>query len=151
MKTLFFPGRGDKKSQQGVTLVEVLLAVAMIAILAIAAAHSLFYPQWLITNSALEQSATHVGVGEIERNLHAINAAARGMFNTDNWIIEDDNTDTTVISASDDNADDFDTEVPNTSGDNADYYVIRSKVEYRDGKSIDVTTYRSKNPPNSQR
>lgn len=116
------------------TLVEVMLSAAILAILAIMATTALFYPRLLVVNSGLEQSAIHAGIGEIERNLYATNSTLLVQFTTDGW---DPITITTIPNI-------ITNSIPGTVGDTAEYLEIETTIEYRDGKApVELITYRS--------
>jgi prepilin-type N-terminal cleavage/methylation domain-containing protein len=120
------------KTRRGMTLIEVMLSIAIIAIMAVLGAGALFYPRYLVVTSALEQNAIHAGSAEIERRLRSTNSpAASGQFSLAGW-------NTAAI---------IDTDVSSTndvvSGDNCDYYKITTTITYRDGKQVKLVTYRS--------
>ena len=120
------------KSKGGMTLVEVMLGVTILAILAVLAATSLFYPRYLVVTSALEQSAIHAGSSEIEGYLrNYTNSAPNCQFNTAGWNLSVTNITTTT---------DIITEA---AYDNCRYLHIKTSVSYRDGKTVQFETYRS--------
>lgn len=55
------------KNRSGMTLVEVLLAAAILGIMSVVVIHALFYPRLLAVSSTLKQLAVQAGAGEIER------------------------------------------------------------------------------------
>ena len=55
------------RNRSGMTLVEVLLGAAILAILAVLVVNALFYPRYLVFSSTLKQLAVQAGIGEIER------------------------------------------------------------------------------------
>ena len=73
-----------KNRPQGMTLVEVMLSIAILAILAILSVTALFMPRYLVINSGQEQSAIHAGSAAMERHLHNhLFPVDAGTFNTD--------------------------------------------------------------------
>lgn len=135
----------DRKTRSGMTLIEVMLAAAILGILAVAMTTALFYPRYLVVNSSLEQSAIHAGTAEIERHLNNTNnPAASGDFGTAGWapvINQPDINDTF------DRGEDFGGDI----GDKAHYRTIKTTIEYRDGKTVELITYRSVMVTNSER
>ena len=144
MKISTVPVCNNKRSRQGMTLVEVMLAAVILGILAVVASNSLFYPRWLVVNSGLEQSAIHAATAELERHLHSIDSTPLGQFNTDGWPLQ--NVTTNVTQLHDDGVD-----FGGAIGDRADYLEIKTTVEYRDGKTVELITYRSLKVPSDQR
>jgi prepilin-type N-terminal cleavage/methylation domain-containing protein len=55
------------KTRRGLTLIEVMISIAILAVLAVMLSTAFFYPRWLITVSALKQNAIHAGTDAIER------------------------------------------------------------------------------------
>jgi prepilin-type N-terminal cleavage/methylation domain-containing protein len=126
------------KTRRGLTLIEVMLSIAIIAIMAVLGAAALFYPRYLVVTSALEQNAIHAGSAEIERYLRSAGSpAASGQFNLAGW-----NTALTPNTA-------VSTDV--VSGDNCDYDKITTTITYRDGKTVSLETYRSREVTSSFR
>ncbi len=126
------------------TLIEVMLGAAILAILAVMASKAFFYPRLWVVNSGLEQSAIHAGIAEIERNLHNhTNAVERKTFNTDGWSIvdEDYSLSSPVIRTN--------YALPSNKGK---YLVISNSISFRDGKPpVEFITYRSLEVPSSKR
>ena len=136
--------KNPRLNKQGLTLLEVMLSIAILAILAVLASSSLFYPRYLVVNSGLEQSAIHAATAEIERHLNNYqNPVPRGQFNTDGWTF----TTTTITNELSDPHNVFGGGI----GDDADYLEISTSVTYRDGKTVDLITYRSLEVSSSQR
>jgi prepilin-type N-terminal cleavage/methylation domain-containing protein len=114
------------------TLIEVMLSIAILAIMAVLGVGALFYPRYLVVTSALEQNAIHAGSAEIERHLRSAGSpAAGGQFKLAGW-----NTDLTIPPPV------ITTNV--VSGDDCDYYKITTTITYRDGKQVKLETYRSR-------
>lgn len=135
----------QRKNKQAITLVEVMISAVILAILAILAVTSLFYPTFLVVNSGLEQSAIHAGTAEIERHLNNyLNPVLRGEFNTDGWPLISVTTTTEPV-------DPPDPVIGGGVGDVAEYLKIRTTIEYRDGETVDLITYRSLEVPSSER
>ncbi len=143
-----FPQKTDsvsaaKRTRTGMTLVEVMLGAAILAILAALATTALVYPRLLVVNSGREQSAIHAATAEIERHLHNHLAPADpGIFNTDGWIIQ--NTNIPPLVATNET-------IPGTSGDTCEYLPIHVTIDYRDGKTVELVTYRSLEVSSSER
>ena len=130
--------KNPRPNKTGMTLIEVMLSIAILAILAVLASSSLFYPRYLVATSGLEQSAIHAATAEIERHLNDYTAPVpRGQFNTDGWTF----TITTNLT----------THTDSIFSDDADYLEISTSVTYRDGKTVDLVTYRSLEVSSSQR
>ncbi|MFA6172523.1 MAG: prepilin-type N-terminal cleavage/methylation domain-containing protein [Kiritimatiellales bacterium] len=128
MKTNLF----SSKQPRGMTLVEVMLSVAILGILAVLAVTSLFYPRYLVVTGALEQNAIHAGSAEIERHLHNYGApAAPGQFSLAEWNIA--GTDITAVTNI----------ITEPVYDDCRYVHIKTTVTYRDGKTVELETYRS--------
>jgi prepilin-type N-terminal cleavage/methylation domain-containing protein len=124
----------------GFTLVEVMLSIAILAILAFLAVSGFFYPHYLVVTSGLEQSAIHAAGAELERHLDNYqNPVPSGVFNADGWTFTVTTTTNLVVEV-----------VPGTS-DTAGYVEISTVIEYRDGKTIDLITYRSNEISPSER
>ncbi len=125
--------------KSGLTLIEVMLSVIVLAILAILGVGSLFYPRLLVVNSGLKQSAIHAGTAEIERHWNNPDSPTPvGEFNTDGWTV---NVTTNIMTLTDPNDTGFD--FGGGVGDEAEYDEISTTVEYRDGQTIELITYRS--------
>jgi len=62
MKT---PGQ-NKSRRRGTTLVEVMIGVAILAVLAVAVTTALFYPRHLVVSRAFKQAAIHAGTDALE-------------------------------------------------------------------------------------
>ena len=117
-----------------------MLGISILSILAVLAVTSLFYPQYLVVTSGLEQSAIHAANSEIERYLYDYeNPTDPGIFQTGNFNVTITN-ELTVIN-----------ENMGGVGDEAEYVEIRTSVEYRDGKTVDLVTYRSLEVHRSER
>ena len=119
------------------TLIEVILAALILGILAVALTTALFYPRYLVITSALEQSAIHAGTAEIERHLfnHLDPAVEPGVFETDGRALSSALANiTTSITTND---------TENIDGDPYTYLVISNSITYRDGKTVEMVTYRS--------
>lgn len=56
-----------QRNRRGMTLVEVLLAAAILGILAVVVINSLFYPRFLAVSSVFKQQAIHAGTDAMER------------------------------------------------------------------------------------
>jgi prepilin-type N-terminal cleavage/methylation domain-containing protein len=126
------------KTRRGLTLIEVMISIAILAIMAVLAVGALFYPRYLVVTSALEQNAIHAGSAEIERHLRSTNSpAASGQFKLAGW-----NTDLIPITTFTNNV------VP---GDGCDYDKITTTITYRDGKQMKLETYRSREVTSSFR
>lgn len=67
MQTLKENSGFDKTRRCGMTLVEVILGIAILAIMAVMAAGALFYPRHLVVTYALKQNAINAGTDAIER------------------------------------------------------------------------------------
>lgn len=136
--------RAPRRSRQGMTLIEVIVAMVILTILAILAVTALFYPRLLVVNSGLEQSAIHAGIAEIERHLDDFQTPTPRTvngFNTDGWALSDDKFTTTTNILDD----------ADSGGNPGEYVRIKTSVKYRDGKTVDLITYRSRLPAGSQR
>jgi len=124
-----------EKKRRGMTLVEVLLGTAILAILAVLAMTSLFYPRYLAVTSALEQNAIHAGSSDMERYLHNYSspAAGFGQFRVAGWnLINGVDIVTTAIPTND-----------VVSGAVCRFLRIKTTVTYRDGKTVQLETCRS--------
>jgi prepilin-type N-terminal cleavage/methylation domain-containing protein len=131
------PVCNKKRLRQGMTLVEVMLAAVILAILAVVSANALFYPRLLVVNSGLEQSAINAGIGELERHLNSyITPSNRGLFDTDGWSLND--TPNSFITSAI-----YKNDYEDYGGHEGEYVEIKTTVEYRDGKTVDLITYRS--------
>lgn len=119
--------------RRGVTLIEIMLSVILLAILAVLSVNSLFYPRYLIVNSNLEQTAINAGNSQIERHIYNAGLPGpTGLFETDGWLLTSSNF---TWSA---------TEVTNYFGGEAyNYLIISNTVTYRDGKTVEFVTCRS--------
>lgn len=62
MKPIRIPRKKD-----GTTLVEIMLGIALLAILVVVFLSSLFYPRWLNTSCMFKQQAVQAGTDAIER------------------------------------------------------------------------------------
>lgn len=128
----------------GFTLIEVLLSVGILAILAVLAVTSLFYPTHLVVSSGLEQNAINAGNAEIERHLNNYNnPVSQGNFSTDRWSVS---VTTNLVILSDPSG-----VFGGSVGDHADYLAISTSVEYQDGETITLVTYRSLEIASSER
>lgn len=137
MKTKLF----SRKHARGMTLVEIMLALAILGVLAVATLISLFYARYLAVTSDIEQSAIHAGISDIERNLYShLSPAPRGDSTTAGWSIEETNITTSITT---------NTEFYGT--DDYSYLVISNTVTYRDGKTVEFITYRSLEVPSNER
>ena len=133
------------RRRKGVTLIEVILSSVILAILAMLAVNAIFYPRLLVVNSGLEQSAVHAATAELEGHLDDFeNPVFRGQFNTDGWIIQ--NGDITVAPLIPTNE-----TIPGTSGDSCAYLPIHVTINFRDGKTVELVTYRSQEIASDQR
>jgi prepilin-type N-terminal cleavage/methylation domain-containing protein len=140
MKALTAVPVSDKNRRGGMTLVEVILGIAILAILAVMGATALFYPRYLVVTSALEQSAIHAGSAEIERYLNNyLNPVTNGVFKTSGWPLINVSRSITTNK-----------EFVNIS-DSYRYLVISTAITYRDGKTVDLVTYRSLEVSSSER
>ncbi len=134
--------RAPRRSRQGMTLIEIMIGAAILAILAVMASTAFFYPRLLVVNSGLEQSAIHAGIAEIERHLYATNSVSLGQFNTDGWNITVSPNPPTLRTET----------IPGTSGDTCEYLVISNSISFRDGEPpVELITYRSLEVPSNQR
>ncbi len=141
MKIPEVPVCAKKQACRGMTLIEVIVAMIVLSILAILAVNALFYPRYLVVTSSLEQSAIHAATAEIERHLNNYTSPVeRKIFNTDGWTPVSITTATNIV------IDPID-----TTSDNAQYLKIETTVEYRDGKILNLITYRSLEVPSSKR
>ena len=131
--------RAPRRSRQGMTLIELLVGAVILGILALMASTAFFYPRLLVVNSGLEQSAIHAGIAEIEMHLYDTNFVSLGTFNTDGRVPID--IDTTITETND----------VDSGGNPGKYAEIKTTVEYRDGKTVDLITYRSLEVPSNQR
>ncbi len=130
-----------RKHARGMTLVEIMLALAILGILAVATLISLFYARYLAVTSDIEQSAIHAGISTIERNLYNhLDPALPGDSITAGWIIAETNITTSVT-----------TNTESYGTDEYSYLVISNTVTYRDGKTIEFITYRSLEVPGNKR
>lgn len=120
----------------GITLIEVMLGVAILAILAMLAVTGLFYPTGLVVTSSREQSAINALSSGAERYLHNITAPiAEGIFNTFG----------TDVSATVTTNPPPDQTIPGTIGDTAEFSQIEVTVQYSNNRPpIRLITYRSR-------
>ena len=134
MKIQPVSAREKKQTRQGMTLIEVIVAAAILAILAIMASTAFFYPRLLVVNSGLEQSAIHAGIAEIEWHLYNhTDAVELGIFNTDGWDIDDADITSRVR-----------TNYAFQNPDKGKYLVISNSIFFRDGEPpVELITYRS--------
>lgn len=131
----------QKNNRRGITLIEVMLSVIILAILAVVAVTALLYPTYLVVMSSIEQSAINAGNSAIESHLNNYAAPiAQGTFYTAGWSVNTTNS----ISVYTEN-------VPGSIGDQADIMAITTTVQYRDGYTIELETYRSLEIPSSER
>jgi len=129
-----------QRNRRGMTLVEVILGAAILGVLAVAVITALFYPRYLVVTSAIEQSAIHAGSSEIEGYLrHYTNSATQCQFGMSGWIIGAANITTTTNI------------IPDPAYNTCHYVEIKTSVAYRDGKTVDLVTYRSLEVLNSSR
>jgi prepilin-type N-terminal cleavage/methylation domain-containing protein len=120
------------QQQRGMTLVEVLLGVAILGIMAVLAVTSLFYPRYQVVTSALEQNAIHAGSAEIESHLrNYINPVNRGQFDLAGW--SGGNASITTVTNI----------ITESAYDDCRYLGIATTVTYRDGRVVNLVTYRS--------
>ena len=141
MKISTVPVCAKKQAQQGMTLVEVMLGAAILAILAVMASTAFFYPRLWVVNSGLEQSAIHAGIAEIERNLYATNSVSLGQFNTDGWEVSNVVGEPLPFS-----------ELVDGGPETCDYLVISNAISFRDGEPpVELITYRSLEISSSKR
>lgn len=120
-------------NKTGVTLLEVMLSIGILAILAVLSVTSLYYPRYLVVTSAHEQSVIHAATSEIESYLYErTTPATRGAFNTDGWKLEDTNYTFSITPVTND-----------YSGDEYSYLIISNTVTCRDGTEVEFVTYRS--------
>lgn len=129
------------KRKGGLTLIEVMLSLAIIAILSITTLVAIPYARHLTCRSAAEQSAIHAGSSDIERQLHdyinPLGPVAQSDFNTDGW------TNSLMSYAT--------VKTNFIYGDEYHCLVISNTVTYRDGRTVDLVTYRSLEVPGSRR
>jgi len=139
------PSNKDKPNASGgFTLIEVLLSVGILAILAVLAVTSLFYPTHLVVSSGLEQNAINAGNAEIERHLNNYNnPVSRGNFSIDGRSVS---VTTNLVILSDPNG-----VFGGSGGDHADHLKILTLVEYEAGEIINLVTYRSLEIDSSER
>ncbi|HNX52125.1 MAG TPA: prepilin-type N-terminal cleavage/methylation domain-containing protein [Pontiellaceae bacterium] len=130
-----------RKKRDGMTLIEIILALAVLAVMALAALISFSYARYLAVTSDLEQSAIHAGTSDIERRLYnPASPAPQGISKTAGWTIETTDITTGITT---------NTEYYGT--DAYHYLVISNTVTYRDGKTVEFVTYRSLEVPSSER
>ncbi|QHI70513.1 type II secretion system protein [Tichowtungia aerotolerans] len=128
----------------GITLIEVMLSIVILAILAVVAVTALFYPTYLVVMSSIEQSAINAGNTEIEAHLNNYKKPiTQGSFYTDGWTVSTTND---VVDYNDLPSD----YAPGT-GDKVKYVLIKTTVGYRDGHSVELVTYRSLEISSSER
>jgi prepilin-type N-terminal cleavage/methylation domain-containing protein len=125
----------------GLTLIEVMLSLAIIAILSITTLVAIPYARYLTCRSAAGQSAIHAGSSDIERQLHdymnSPGPAAQSDFSTDGWT----NRITSYAAV----------KTNFIYGEEYHCLVISNTVTYRDGKTVDLVTYRSLEVPGNRR
>jgi prepilin-type N-terminal cleavage/methylation domain-containing protein len=59
----------NQPRRRGMTLIEVLLGTAILAIMAVAVVTALYYPRWLVVSSAHKQMAVHAAGEALEQAL----------------------------------------------------------------------------------
>lgn len=131
----------EKKRKGGLTLIEVMLSLAIIAILSITTLVAIPYDRYLTCRSTAGQSAIHAGSSDIERQLHDYTASpdpvAQSDFDTDGWT----NSISSYVAV----------KTNFIYGDEYRYLVISNTVTYRDGQTVDLVTYRSMEISGSRR
>ena len=133
----------NRRRRSGMTLIEVIIGIAVLAVMAVLAASALYYPRYLVVTSALEQNAIHAGSAAIEGTLHNYsNPQTNTAFKLDNWNIGGDITSYPPTP--------YEDTIPGTGGDKCKYLIISNSVSYR-GKTVKFVTYRSLELINSQR
>lgn len=140
------------RTRKGMTLVEVMLSAAILAIMAIMVTTALFYPNLLVVNSGLEQSAIHAGIGELEGYLNDFEnpaLAEPGQFNTGGWDLEGKIDTPPALLKHDDN--DLLNNPLGLDANGAEYVEIRTTINYRAGKTVELVTYRSLEVSSSER
>ena len=127
-------------NRDGFTLVEVILSAGILAILAVLAVTSLYYPAHLIVASGVEQAAIHAGNSEIERHLNNYNnPVPAGLFVIKGGRIN-------VVTNEIYELFDAHSEFGGGAGDKAHYLMIATTIEYQNGgelNTVRLNTYRS--------
>lgn len=133
-----FPN-SSQSSRAGITLVEVMFSIAILALLAIFSTTSLFYPHLLVVSGNHEQSAINAANSALERYLHnQSDPVEAGVFAIDGQPVTIFVEEPKIVS---DNGSDVTTS----------FLKITATVQFYNDQELTLTTYRTREVASNER